>query len=90
MCTREDVELSKPDPALYLLAVSKLDVPPNQVFAIEDSPNGVKAAQAAGIRCIAVPNPVTKSMDISHADILVNSLAEINLDEIFRLLRTAS
>ena len=90
MCTREDVELSKPDPALYLLAVSKLDVPPDQVFAIEDSPNGVKAAQAAGIRCIAVPNPVTKSMDISHADILVNSLAEINLDEIFRLLRTAS
>lgn len=89
MCTREDVEFSKPDPALYLLAVSRLDVTCDKVIAIEDSPNGVKAAQSAGIRCVAVPNPVTKNMDISHADIVINSLAEINLHRLFGLLGTA-
>ena len=89
MCTREDVEFSKPDPALYLLAASRLDVTCDKVIAIEDSPNGVKAAQSAGIRCVAVPNPVTKNMDISHADIVINSLAEINLHRLFGLLGTA-
>ena len=86
MCTREDVELSKPDPALYLLATKLLEVSSDKIFAIEDSPNGVKAAQAAGICCVAVPNPITRNMDLSFADVIIDSLSGVTLEEIMQEL----
>ena len=57
LCTRDDVEETKPNPALYQLAVERLGVEPQEAFAIEDSPNGVTAAKAAGLRCVAAPEP---------------------------------
>lgn len=44
----EDVERKKPDPAVFLIAVDRLGLAPARALAIEDSPNGVKAARAAG------------------------------------------
>jgi HAD superfamily hydrolase (TIGR01509 family) len=79
LCTADDVARTKPDPELYLLALARLGVEPGQALALEDSPNGVRAARAAGMRCVAVPNPVTRLMDLSHADLVLPSLAELPL-----------
>ena len=54
----EDVSATKPDPEPYLLAAKLLDVNPARCCALEDSPNGVASAQAAGCRVIAVPSLV--------------------------------
>jgi len=54
----EDVSATKPDPEPYLLAAKLLGVNPARCFALEDSPNGVASAQAAGCRVIAVPSLV--------------------------------
>ena len=82
LCTREDVEETKPHPALYQLAIERLRVAPDEAFAIEDSPNGVTAAKAAGLRCVAAPNPITAGMDLRHADSVLPSLAGVSLADV--------
>ena len=82
VCTRDDVSQTKPAPDLYHLALERLSVKPTEAFAIEDSPNGVSAAQAAGMRCVAVPDSLTIQMDLSHADLIVNSLADLSLAQL--------
>ncbi len=77
--TAEDVEKTKPDPALFLLAAQKVDASPNQVIVFEDSHNGVLAAKRAGMFVVAVPNSVTMHSDFSQADMVVNSLADLPL-----------
>ncbi len=57
--TREDAERAKPHPDLYLVALSRLRLDPAEVLVVEDSVNGVLAAQAAGLPAVALPNPVT-------------------------------
>jgi HAD superfamily hydrolase (TIGR01509 family) len=52
----DEVALGKPDPALYLLAAARLDTEPGDCIAFEDSENGARAAQAAGIRVVIVPD----------------------------------
>jgi len=52
----EDVTATKPDPEPYLLAAKLVGVPPGDCFALEDSPNGVASAEAAGCRVFAVPS----------------------------------
>jgi beta-phosphoglucomutase len=77
--TAEDVARSKPDPECYRLAHTKLNafhrlnLPSEQVFAIEDTPAGIAAAKGAGLRVMAVTNsyPATH---LSHADIIVEAL----------------
>jgi HAD superfamily hydrolase (TIGR01509 family) len=54
----DDVTATKPDPEPYLLAAKLVGVPPGDCFALEDSPNGVASAEAAGCRVIAVPSLV--------------------------------
>src|SRR6266536_3188482 len=56
---RDDVVHAKPAPDLYLAALEDLGIQADEAIAIEDSPNGSAAAKAAGLYCIAVPNPVT-------------------------------
>jgi HAD superfamily hydrolase (TIGR01509 family) len=73
---------AKPDPATYLDACAALDVAPASALAIEDSPHGIAAAAAAGMRVVAVPNSVTAQLDLSQADVVVGSLAEITLDDV--------
>jgi beta-phosphoglucomutase-like phosphatase (HAD superfamily) len=51
-------------------------VAPQEAIAFEDSPNGVAAARAAGIYCVAVPNPVTECLALDHADLCLKSLAD--------------
>src|SRR4051812_336369 len=63
-----DPRRAKPAPLLYEEALADLGVPAEQGVAIEDSPNGVTAAKAAGLVAVAFPNPITERMDLDHAD----------------------
>lgn len=82
VCTSNDVTSVKPDPELFLLAAKKLGIAPEEAVIFEDSPSGIKAAKAAGIPCIAIPNDITKSMDLSLASRIVNSFLELDLQEL--------
>ena len=62
--------------------LQRLGVQPHEAFAIEDSPHGVTAAKAAGLRCIAAPNPLTAGMDLRHADYVLPSMASVSLAEV--------
>ena len=72
----EDTETHKPEPGPYRAVLDELGVAPDQAVAFEDSPNGVSSAKAAGIFCVAVPNPVTCRLPLDHADHRLESLAE--------------
>ena len=78
----EDTELHKPDPEPYLAVLEEIGVAPREAVAFEDSPNGVAAARAAGIFCVAVPNPITECLSLAHADRCLRSLAEESLQAI--------
>jgi HAD superfamily hydrolase (TIGR01509 family) len=80
--TSDDVERTKPNPALYLLALQSLGLNPEETIVLEDSPNGVDAAKAAGIFTVAVPNPLTARLDLGHADLILNSLADLALPQL--------
>lgn len=82
--TADDVARVKPDPQLYREATAALGVAPARALAFEDSVNGLRAAKAAGLWCVAVPNTVTRHLDFSAADLVVESLAALPLDEMVR------
>jgi HAD superfamily hydrolase (TIGR01509 family) len=84
--TRDDVARTKPAPDLYLAAVEALGVAPHEAVAFEDSVNGIAAAKAAGLRCVAVPNALTAGMDLSRADLRLASLAETPLERLLAVL----
>jgi HAD superfamily hydrolase (TIGR01509 family) len=87
VCANRDAALAKPRPALYLRALDELGIAAPEAIAIEDSPNGVAAAKAAGLFCVAAPNSVTAGLDLSAADVVVDSLADVQLSELLARLR---
>ena len=82
--SRDDVNKTKPDPELYQTAVARLGVTPGEAIALEDSSNGLAAAKAAGLYCVAVPNAMTASMDLSRADLKLTSLDAMPLEDLIR------
>ena len=76
---REDAPRIKPDPDLFLAALSALHVEADQALAFEDSPNGVRAAKAAGVRVVGVPNPITSRLGPLAADLTLASLSDLAL-----------
>jgi HAD superfamily hydrolase (TIGR01509 family) len=79
---REDVAHTKPHPQLYLEAVKRLMVMPEEALALEDSSNGIAAAKAAGLRCVAVPTVMTAGLDLSRADMRIPSLGAVPLTDL--------
>jgi HAD superfamily hydrolase (TIGR01509 family) len=77
VAANHDVARAKPRPDLYLEALDLLGVSPDEAIAFEDSPNGVRAARAAGIFCVAIPNEVTRSLGLEEADLVLDSLADL-------------
>ena len=57
--TADDVTKPKPDSEIYLLAAQKLGVPPGECLVLEDSVNGITAAQSAGMNVVAIATPFT-------------------------------
>ena len=80
--TVDDTGKVKPDPSLFLHAAEKLGVQPAEAVIFEDSLNGLRAAMAAGIRCIVAPGPMTKHLDFEGAWKRVESLAHVTLAEL--------
>ena len=73
---------AKPHPTLYLEALEQVSVAPDEAVAFEDSPNGIRAARAAGIYCVAVPNAVTAALGLDEADLVLDSLASLPLTKL--------
>ena len=82
--TADDVGFgrTKPNPDLFLTALDRLAAPKEAAIVFEDSPNGVKAANRAGIFVVAVPNSVTSSLSLQGADLILNSLSEMPLSQL--------
>jgi HAD superfamily hydrolase (TIGR01509 family) len=79
---REDASRLKPFPDLFLAALSSLRLRPDQALAFEDSPNGVRAAQAAGLRVVGVPNPITARLGPLPAELTLSSLSDLSLQDV--------
>ena len=71
---------TKPNPDLFLLALTRLGVRSDAAVIFEDSPNGVRAARAAGIFVVAVPNPLTSQLTFEGENLRVTSLTDLTLD----------
>jgi HAD superfamily hydrolase (TIGR01509 family) len=69
----------KPEPDTYRAACAALGVEPDAAIALEDSPHGVAAAKAAGLWCVAVPHAITERLDLTRADLVLRSLADVSL-----------
>jgi HAD superfamily hydrolase (TIGR01509 family) len=76
--TGDDVTAHKPDPAPYLLAAGLLGADPARCVALEDSPNGVASAGAAGCRVIAVPSLLP--IDPAPGRVIVRSLTQVTIE----------
>ena len=74
-----EVENAKPAPDVYLLAASRLGIALENCTVVEDATAGIAAAEAAGMRCIAVRNPNSGAQDCSQADEVMDRYAEIKL-----------
>ena len=81
---RDDVApgRTKPHPDLFLKALDAVDVNSDEAIVFEDSPNGVKAARAAGIFVISVPNPMTILLKTDGANLRLSSLADLPLERL--------
>jgi HAD superfamily hydrolase (TIGR01509 family) len=79
---REDARSPKPEPDLYRLVLNQLGVRSHEAIAFEDSHAGSLAAKRAHLWVVAVPNEATAHHDFSHVDLLLESLANVTLDEL--------
>lgn len=75
--TREDYADSKPSPMPYLTALARLRLDPARCVAVEDSERGMASAAAAGLRCLVVPNELTRGGDFSAAAMVLESVGEV-------------
>jgi HAD superfamily hydrolase (TIGR01509 family) len=88
-CSGLDVPHGKPAPDVYFAAAARLGVAPVRCLAIEDSPNGIASAKSAGMRCVAVPDPLLAADPrVQDADLVIGSLLALGAAEL-RLLGAA-
>ncbi len=92
LVSAEEVARGKPDPECYLLALEKLNlalaarpIAADQCIVIEDTPAGIQAAHAAGMRCVAVTNSYPEKQ-LSEAELVVSSLADLDIIRLEELL----
>ena len=80
----EEVERGKPAPDVFLEAARRLHMPPERCAAVEDSANGIRAARAAGMRVIAIPNRryLPPSDALALADSVLTSLADLTVEAV--------
>ncbi len=75
----DEVARHKPAPDVYQLALDRLTLNCTAAVAVEDTAHGVAAAQAAGMRCIAIPNPFVAVERVRHADLVLSSASQLRL-----------
>ncbi len=86
----DDVQCTKPDPELYLAVLGMFNLRGDQAIVLEDSPNGVLAAKRAGTFCVAVPNEMTRQLPLEQADLRIDSLADLSLEELLEIVGRGS
>jgi len=80
--TCDDVRVGKPAPEIYEKAAARFKHLPETMLVLEDSPNGLRAAKAAGARCVVVPHATVPIEQLEGADAVVGSLSDPRLFEI--------
>lgn len=85
IATGDQVTRNKPAPDVYLFAAAQLSVPPERCLVFEDSVAGMQSAKAAGMTVVAVPSHLTKSLNFSQADAIIDGLLNVNLKWIEQL-----
>jgi len=75
--TGDDIHVDKPDPGAYLLTLKNLNLKPDECIVVEDTTVGLKAANAAGMKCIILLHDYAKDYDYSMAFATITSLAEL-------------
>jgi beta-phosphoglucomutase-like phosphatase (HAD superfamily) len=79
--TGDDVAKKKPDPEIFLLAAMRLDAQPAECLVIEDAPNGIAAAKAAGCRCLGLTSSFSEqTLRDAGADFVAHDLANVPAD----------
>ena len=76
----DEVKIGKPDPEVYLFTAKELKVKPEDCIVFEDAPNGVKAANTAGMKTIGVISKFANREALSGADVIMNDLFGFNFD----------
>jgi HAD superfamily hydrolase (TIGR01509 family) len=84
--TYNDVSKTKPDPELFIKSIACMRLNPDEIVALEDSPNGVAAAKKAEIHVVVFPNEATRNFNFESADLIINSLEELPFDELLKVL----
>ncbi|WP_245237864.1 HAD-IA family hydrolase [Paenibacillus etheri] len=80
--TADHVAKVKPDPELYNQTLACLGITADEAVAIEDSPNGSKAAAAAGTRCIVTPNEITNFLEFDKQHHKIDNLSLLEFDHV--------
>lgn len=76
--TGDDVERKKPDPQIFLLAATRLNLPPANCLVIEDAPNGIRAGKSAGSRCLGITTTFDGgTLREAGADLVAADLAHV-------------
>jgi putative hydrolase of the HAD superfamily len=83
-CAKGDKSRAKPSPALYLSALDRLALSAEEAIAIEDSPNGIHAAKSARLFCVGYANAVTRQLDLTEADVVVDALDNLPLSDVLQ------
>jgi beta-phosphoglucomutase-like phosphatase (HAD superfamily) len=86
LASGDEVPLAKPDPGVYELALARLGLAAARAVAVEDTPHGVAAARAAGLQCIAIPNPHADPARFGAASLVLASAADMGLAAALRAL----
>lgn len=82
----DDVQRIKPYPDLFLSVLQELQVSNKKSVVLEDSQNGIDSALAAHIPCIAIPNKLTKNIELNNYTLKINSLEEVNIEKLNNLI----
>ncbi len=85
LVTRENYENAKPNPEIFLKAAKNLEVDPSECIVIEDAINGIEAAKAGGIKTIGLSGKYHAKSDFKDANMAIDSLNEINLEQVKNL-----
>ena len=80
-----EVETGKPAPDIFLLAAKRLNVPATRCLVLEDAPQGVEAALAAGMRCVAVTS-TRPAEELARAHRVVGSLTELTAESLRQMV----
>ena len=78
----DDVRAPKPAPDLFLAAAQAVQTEPRKAIVLEDSLNGLKAARAAAIDCVIIPNKVTSSLNFEGAAAVLETLATVTVADL--------